>query len=214
MYNKHFYEKYALLSLIECFSNDLEVLLQDKCEYENPDYQSEMLSLGIEVVEAITSKQGEERFIINEFFGKGINARVLKKDAEERFKKIRGKIKVIDDLAFYSHQPNGFRMSSRISLIQSKINEKLIKLNSHYKVFENNWLYVFAHISTVYKEEIESLDIHPLNEGDFYFDKVFVNCIDKIYVLTKEGTNVITISTDVLKKIKSESKNSVILHKE
>jgi hypothetical protein len=119
MYNKQFYEKYALISLIKCFSIDLQLMLDDKCDYESPDYQSDVLSIGIEVVEAISSRQGEERFIINEYFGKGLDSVTLKKDAEERFKKIRGKINIVEDLATYSHEPNGFVMSSRLNLIQS-----------------------------------------------------------------------------------------------
>jgi len=208
MYNKQFYEKYALLSLVKCYSSDLQVLLDDKFNYENPDYQSEILNIGIEVVEAITSRQGEERFIINEHFGKGIDGATLKNEAEKRFKKFRGKLSVVDGQAVYSHQPNGFRMSSRLSLIQSKIDQKLIKLNSHYKVFSNNWLYVFSHLATVHQEEIESLVIQNEKVDGISFDKVFINCIDKIYVLTKEDTDVINVSTETLKSIKYVSLNS------
>ncbi|MCT4632791.1 MAG: hypothetical protein N4A76_08645 [Firmicutes bacterium] len=63
MYNKRYFKKYALLSLLKCYSNCLETMLVDTTEYENPDYQSEELSIGLEVVEAITSRQGEEIFI-------------------------------------------------------------------------------------------------------------------------------------------------------
>lgn len=205
MYKKQFYEKYALLSLVKCYSNDLQVLLNDKREFENPDHQSDVLSIGIEVVEAITNRQGEERFIINEYFGKGMDGETLKKAAEERFSKINGKIDVVDGHAVYSHEPHGFRMSSRLTLIQSKIDEKLIKLNSHYKVFDNNWLYVFSHVSTVHQDEIESLDIHNEKVDGLSFDKVFIDCIDKIYVLSDKDITVEEISNETLKNLKHEA---------
>ncbi len=71
MYSKAYFEKYAILSLAWFVDKRLEIILADDENYESPDYQSEILGIGIEVVEAINSKQGEERFIVNEYFGEG-----------------------------------------------------------------------------------------------------------------------------------------------
>jgi hypothetical protein len=68
-------------------------------------------------------------------------------------------------------------------------------------------LYIFTHLSTIQQNEIESLDIHIDKVSGISFDKVFINCIDRIYVLTQKGTYVIDISDEILKSIKYESQN-------
>ncbi len=66
MHNKFYFEKYAIFSLAWFVDNRLEIILDDDKHYENSDFQSEVLDIEIEVVEAINSKQGEQRFIVND----------------------------------------------------------------------------------------------------------------------------------------------------
>jgi len=63
MYSKVYFEKYAILSLAEFVDRRLKIILDDDENYESPDFQSEILGIGIEVVEAINSKQGEEKHL-------------------------------------------------------------------------------------------------------------------------------------------------------
>lgn len=105
MYSKVYFEKYAILSLSWFVDNRLEIIIDDEKHYESPDFQSEVLDIGIEVVEAISFDQGEERFIVNEYFGRGSKAQDIIEKAESRFgSKIKGKITNVDNVSIYSHR--------------------------------------------------------------------------------------------------------------
>lgn len=78
---KKYMEQYARLSLIYCYNKELS-LLQDR---ENPDWQSEELGIGMEVTEALEQKDGRKRFVINQYFKKGLFDQNVKKEFEEKY---------------------------------------------------------------------------------------------------------------------------------
>ena len=66
-YNKDYFEKYALLSLVYCYDDKL----QSMKKHERPDWIDENRSIGLEVTRALSSTDGEINSIINRYFGKG-----------------------------------------------------------------------------------------------------------------------------------------------
>ena len=201
-YNKNFYEKYAILSLSTCYDKQLLELKNLENKRESPDYQSAKLDIGIEVTEAITTKQGDHRFIINQYFGQGLRGEEVKEAAEKRFPQIIGRISVYSSVAIYSEHDGLSDFSVHIKLIKQSIVQKTKKLNSGYTLFARNWLYIFAHVC------LELFDIDRILEEIHHdqprdFDKVFINCIDRLYVISNYSKiETIEVENETLRQIK------------
>lgn len=173
-YDKHYYEKYALLSL--CYilglnTNDFE-------QKDKPDLQSEKYSMGIEVVRAITDQDGLTQSLVQRYFGKGIPGEevVNKVIANNKKGKFKGCVTSIDGVAVIS-SANGFHNGTlHKNLIVEKIKEKSHLFNA-YRHFKNNGLYCFAETGipseTDYPDIIKACQESP-------FSIVMINCIDSI----------------------------------
>ncbi len=208
MYKKDFYEFYALISLINCYDRSLSSLLDSNTSYERPDFQSYELDIGIEITEAITKKHGEERFIINEYFGKQLTGDEVKSKAEKRFgKKIKGKISVFNSIAVYSEHRGLVNTSNYCDRITACVYDKTIKLNDGYNLFNRNWLYVFAHTSILNAEDMDLMVKKWKFSSKLSFDKIIINCVDKLYIIGNQMIETIIINDESLKEIKSSSLN-------
>ena len=178
-YGKKYFERYALLSLIKCFDYNLEGLLDD--DFEAPDWQSEELDLGIEVTQAISETDGELRSIINRYFNNGLGGSLIRKVIQKKHHKYVGNFEEIDNRSICVIP---YQTAIEKNKILESIIGKTFKLNKNYKVFKNNWLYVFADIA-LYEEDI--LDIIEMiksnNVNKIQFDKIFINITDKIFVI-------------------------------
>jgi hypothetical protein len=198
-----FYEKYAILSLALCYESNLIALLNDKCKSESPDYQSTDLNIGIEVAEAITTRQGTHRSIVNQYFGKGLQGQDIKEAAEKRYPKIIGRISVCDGHAVYSEHDGLSNFRGHIELIRQRIYQKTEKLNNGYKIFARNWLYIYAHV------DLEPFDVDEVIKGIYSnhslnYDKIFINCIDRLYVISDfDNFEVIEVEHEILRQIKA-----------
>jgi hypothetical protein len=173
---------------------------------EMPDFQSEELDVGLEITEAITLKHGEDRKIINQYFGQGLPAQYVKECMEKQFPKTKGKIEIINDMAVYKEHCGSYNTLNHIDLIMKSIQSKTKKLNSIYKMFKHNWLYIFSHTSVLNVNDIEYLDTiyEPTNCSGFNI--IFINCIDKIYIIERlKQIKQIIIDENTLKDIKSEA---------
>lgn len=206
-YDKYYFEKYAILSLALCYDKQLLQMYCDQNKYESPDFQSQALGIGLEVTEAITAKQGEERFIINQYFGKGTPGKQVIEKAEKRFgRKIKGKIYSVNDIAVYSEHKGLYDFSIHRGLIKEKILVKTIKLNSNYKLFNNNWLYIYANTSLLITSDIVNMLLELqllLKNYVIKFDKIFINNLNEIFVITKlNDISSISVDKDTLIKIK------------
>ena len=202
-YNKKYFEKYAILSLSNCYDKQLfELMKFDNEKIESPDFQSAKLDIGIEVTEAITTKQGNHRYIINQYFGQGLRGEEIKEAAEKRFLKIVGRISVYDGHAIYSEHDGLSDFRGKIKLVIEKIMKKTEKLNRIYKQFGRNWIYVYSH------EVFEPSDIDQIVNGIRHdhpldFDKVFINCIDRLYVISNYSKiEIIEVENETLRQIK------------
>lgn len=87
--------------------------------------------------------------------------------------------------------------------------KKTKKLNCSYKKFEHNWLYVFFEFSCLEEAEIEEAMCawrERANKYKINFDRIFINTIDQIFVVQKEGiVEKISVSDKALKQIKKEA---------
>jgi hypothetical protein len=176
--------------------------LNDKSKSESPDYQSSELNIGIEITEAITTRQGTHRSIVNQYFGRGLQGEYIKEEAEKRYPQIIGRISVWEGHAVYSEHDGLSDFRGHIELIRQSIHQKTKKLNNGYKIFARNWLYIFTHVV------LEPFDVDEVIKGihcdhPLSFDKIFINCIDRLYVISNfDKTEVIEVEHEVLRQIK------------
>lgn len=96
---KEYSEWYALLSLVHCYDEELRILFN--CKKEEPDWQSEILDLGLEITEALESEDGRKRFVVNRYIGKGLNGQVVKAAIDAIFQEYSQQFGVIDGRAYF-----------------------------------------------------------------------------------------------------------------
>lgn len=194
-------EQYACLSLIYCYDEKLS-LLQDR---EEPDWQSVKLDIGMEVTEALEPDDGRKRFVINKYFGRGLSGQYIEEQFREKHPEYDSQLEVVDDTACFS---DSYDMKPKIQQVCSAIAAKAKKLNSHYTIFKQNWLYIFA--PDLFTEFDLSEVLRTYREiaaqNSIMFDKVFLNAFHSIFVLNPNGLECeIPVSDDCLKQLKSEA---------
>lgn len=200
-YNKDYFEKYALLSLVYCYDDKLHSMKK----HERPDWIDENRSIGIEVTRALSPKDGERESIIERYFCKGYTPEEIINKANRELKCNKDMFKIADGICYVEKNVN---YSDVKQLIIDTINTKISKLNSHYDKFNENWLYVFADSSLLDDGDIEEIVLKINNIGDnSSFDKIFINIIDKIYVIEDNSYSKIDVTDSELVRIKKESKN-------
>lgn len=200
-YNKDYFEKYALLSLVYCYDDKLHSMKK----HERPDWIDENRSIGLEVTRALSPKDGERESIIERYFCKGYTPEEIINKANRELKCNKDMFKIADGICYVEKNVN---YSDVKQLIIDTINTKISKLNSHYDKFNKNWLYVFADSSLLYDGDIEEIILKINNIGDnSSFDKIFINIIDKIYVIEDNSYSKIDVTDSELARIKKESKN-------
>lgn len=187
-YTTAYFEKYALYSLARydpVFSGILYAQIKD----ESPDFQIASLNLGIEVTRAITTEQGNKHLIITDCDRHGLSARSITIAAQAGFPKIKGKIISRGKKAVYRGPPAD--TSAFCGQIEHSILSKTKKLNGNYEVFDQNWLYIFSPFPCLQQDDIKKIaaDLSaPLDVYPIQFDKVFINCISTIFVLTNHSS--------------------------
>lgn len=208
-YSKEYYEKYAIISLVLCYDRSLNPLLNGDSKGESPDYQSRELDIGIEVTRAITKKQGNHLSIINQYFGKGLCGEYIMEEAEKRYPKIIGRISVVDGHAVYSEHDGLCDFSRHTELIKTRVAHKTKKLNNGYRLFSQNWLYIFAHVVLELHDVID-LFVENNHNQPIKFDKIFINSIDRLYVISNNDLiDVIEIDDETLRQLKKASFENV-----
>lgn len=95
--------------------------------------------------------------------------------------------------------------SNHVIQIHEKVKQKTKKLNENYKKFGENWLYIFTHTGLITEDDIKSVC------GDWFefvsdpFSLIFLNCIDKIYAVSKNDVRSYEINEEQLKMLKLEA---------
>lgn len=202
-YDKIYFEKYALLSIVDCLQLDLENFqLLDK-----PDLQNDTDSIGVEVTRAITQHVGFTNALTNKHFGKGKSGKLIKQEIEKMFPDFKGSVMVIPgDIATISSSKGMDDTQNRLVVAENSIMEKSSKLKD-YKLFNKNYLYLFLETSIFEDDEIQSFTnrISQVTK----FDGFLINCIDKIHFYENGENRVFEISDNKLKEYKHRAKSSV-----
>lgn len=204
-FGKEYFEEYALLSLEKCY--DTAFSHTNFKKDESPDWQSEELETGIEVSRALSKEEGERQFIVNEYFGRGLGGELIRKAVQKRFSKHGDLIKVIDNTAYVTNEVNSF--SEKYGAIEDRIIEKTKKLNDNYRLFKNNYLYVFANTGLLAEWDIEFIFNRIKDKLDSYskqFDKVFIYSYDKIWVYSNAEIQLYVIPKETVTKLYEETK--------
>lgn len=200
-YNKKYFEPYALLTLIKCFGYNIEDILDQ--DVECPDWQSDKLDLGIEVTEAKNPMDGQLDFIIDKYFNKGLSGRKIQNAVKKEYPKYGHLFRYKRNIS-YCTVPISY--SDEINKIAKAITEKTEKLNKNYKVFKNNWLYIFAGIELYCEDIPKILSLTKTDEKGIQYDKIFINVIDKILVINRDGfIEEVEVDNKTLKELKAEA---------
>ena len=208
-YSKDYFECYARITLETCFDSKLKAL----SHLDSPDFQSEELGIGLEVVEAISKKEGEQRRYVNEYFGKNHTPQYIKEQMESRNKKMKGSIEIFENMAIFDPYKGLYDTKIHHELIKAKIEDKSKKLNTiyydhlknHHK-FKDHWLYVFAHTQLLEKHDIieivNSVELHE----NFNFNKIFIDCIGTLYIINDfRDIEILEVKGEDMKSIKKKA---------
>lgn len=183
LYDKHYYESYALLSLKhfwDGYSDGFE-------NADRPDLQNKNTNIGIEVVQALSEDEGMWRSKIIEC-----------NDTDD--------IDAINTL--YNSK---FDIKRHIEQILEKIDIKLKKLNKDedgYTLFKTNALYIFAESDMIQPEDIRKIiqEVHKkFIHFELKFDILFVNAVDKLFVIKNSDISTIYFNKEVMKTIHREA---------
>lgn len=174
---------------------------------DKPDFQSEELSIDVEVTRAIDSNEGHRQAITNKYFGKGYTPDYIIKTAknEKHFGNI---FKTIGSTCYTETIVD---LKDVVDNIVASVNKKTDKLNMLYTTFNNNWLYVFSGTSLLRESDITKIISLFFNNKKRNFDKIFINAMDKVYVVDSlSNLSSFEINDDQLKKLKKEAVNNTI----
>ena len=177
-YDNDYFERYALLTLIKCFGYEFEDIINQ--DVECPDWQSERKNTGIEVTSAINDSDGEQIAIINKFFNRGMSGEEIKSEIVAKHPKYSGSFGTVNNIAYHSAP---FLVNKEREKILNSIKTKTDKLNQHFRVFDNNWLYIFANNALTEEDVFQIASSIELVEKNIQFDKIFINLTDRIYVV-------------------------------
>ena len=200
---KEYMEWYAVLSLVYCYEKRLHILFD--CKGEEPDWQGEKLDIGLEVTEALEPEEGRKRSVINRHFGKNQEGHIVKQQIEKSYPEYSDQIGVVDGQAYFFES---YDTPSKINQTLDTIKSKTKKLNDHYKIFSNNWLYIFtpylfldSDILQIQFDYLEYATKFPVK-----FDKIFFNLQSELIILNSGGIEKhLSISENLLMKIKAEA---------
>lgn len=202
--SKEYYEVYAKISLIDIYDKKLISAKIINCE--SPDIQDERNNIGIEVTHSSSNTECIADSISNNLFNKGYKLDELKSKIKEKYKSFNGSIGQIDNFTHISPSKGLTNISTTLENIKSRIIEKSKLFYNHYKKYNENDLYIFTGYSILNISDIKKV-IDDLQNIKIPFDKVFINCIDKIFIWNKKNIVQKEINTEKLKYYKLEAIN-------
>ena len=193
--NKEYFEYYAKFSLITSVDKKYSYL----CKDESPDWQSDKLSIGVEVTRALDKDIYLAYNMINEYFGNVF----MSNHIAEKIKELQREYATLLD----SYDSIDYNDIFNIGNLQKRYIHKTIKLNKNYAHYNLNHLYMFTFKSMDENEVKQCFEI-DLSSYMVNFDLCFVNCFNRLYVcdfVMKEILYAIDIDSDTLKNIKKKA---------
>lgn len=179
MYDKEFYEKYALASLKFFYEDKYNNFFLSEC----PDIQNDIDSIGIEVTRGISEYEGKFSRLSFECMEKNLPLDQRFFRANRMFRKNFLGVMHENNAFFIADPQNGEdSYELHIKKIIEKIKIKIEKLNKLYKKFDWNCLYVFSEYPLKFRHIwvlADLMNADSLNNYDVYF----VNALDRLYVI-------------------------------
>ena len=164
-------------------------------------FKVENLDLGVEVTRAYTPQQNEYLPIVNNYFGKNCDPKIAINNIKTRFVNKSHSFRIINKTLVYFS--GCYDTQIYINELQKRINEKSKLLNRVYKVFRNNWLYLFAGSSVIHETDIANLSSKEMKSYQIQFNRIFINCFDRIYIVeNNELIQAISLNEEELTQIK------------
>ena len=179
MYDKEFYEKYALASLKFFYEERHQNFYLSEC----PDIQNEKDNIGIEVTRGISEYSGKFSRLYQECIENNLPLEQRFTRANRMFRKnFLGVIH--ENNAFVIADPQNGEDYSELHIreIVEKVKIKTEKFEKLYKKFEWNCLYIFSEYPLKSKHIwilADLLNAENLTKYDLYF----INALDRIYVI-------------------------------
>ncbi len=195
--NREYFEYYAKYSLIMSRSKKYVLLAKN----ESPDWQSDVLNIGVEVTRAIDKDIYLAYNIIGEYFGNVF----VKNHIDEKIKERQEEYAAI--LGCDNPQSICYDDISNIANLKKGYIHKTIKLNKNYVKYNKNQLYIFTFKSMDEYEVKECFDL-DLSIYRINYDLCFVNCLDRLYVCDFVNKNIIDtifVNAGILQKIKKKA---------
>ena len=167
---------------------------------KRPDWQSEQLNLGLEATRAISNKEGEAQFVINQCFGTSCNMEFIQQDIYKRFPK--HKHYTCDNIKYVALPID---LTKKRDAIAKAIIDKSESLNKHYSTYPHNWLYVFAESGILQDHDAPKIWVQSkdrIAQQHYHYDNIFMNDMNSLYVIRSDGsTRTIPIASNVLENI-------------
>ena len=195
--NKEYFEYYAKYSLITSVDKNYSYLNKG----ESPDWQSDILDIGVEVTRAIDENIYLAYNIISEYFGNVFISNHTAQKIQERKQQYAELHKYTDASSI------DYNDISNIDNLRKRYIHKTIKLNKNYIHYNENLLYMFT-FKTMDADEVKQCFKIDLGHYKHNFDLCFVNCFDRIYVcdfVKKEIQRCIYVDTEDLLTIKKKA---------
>lgn len=176
-YEKLLNEIYAVVSLKYLWPEYKPFFVKS----ESPDWINDTMDFGLEISQALLPEDGQTENFIENYLG------CLKEDLPESAIERYG-----DRLHFYNGRfwavlPNPEIEQDYVEKALYRFHKKLEKLNTNYKKYNRNGLYLYLHPEAGDEEmvDVEALFRRMKEEQkdmQVQFDWVFLNCVKSIYV--------------------------------
>lgn len=186
MYDKKYYEKFALYSLEFFFKEKLGNFF---CA-EKPDLQNFKDGTGIEVTRGITEYEGKFSRFCEDCAENNLSLSSRVEKGRQMFRKnFLGVIHESNAPVIASPDNGNNNSDKHIEIIYSKILKKSEKLNTIYQKFYVNGLYIFAEYPINLRDiVIISNRISKMKKG---YDIYFINAPGKLYIINaKDGYSI------------------------
>ena len=169
---------------------------------DRPDWQSEKLSIGLEVVRGINKYEGNCDAFLQFNFGKGLSVNELK-DKTMLIENFSGEILEHEGKIIFLNYKSLVDTKVYKDMVLSEINKKIIKINNGYKLFDSNELYIFCPFPFE-KNDIENIVLTIDDTANNPYSIFYFNCLDNIFCYNKslDEIETIDVSNELLKKIK------------
>ena len=190
IYNKHYFERYARLTLYSVFPEwkpHFSII-------DRPDLQNELDDVGIEVTSSTPSHIREVASYGAKLLGEKITI-----ENEEKF---RGKLFLDSERVAYGYSPTkGLVDADKSPEIIAAISHKCDIWNG-YKEFHLRGIYVFTGTSLIDDEMLKNI---VKSEASSFFNLVIINAIDTLYYFLKGSWTRIEFSDEELADFKKKA---------